>query len=110
MPLKRIDFKQFWDAYPIHRNRIVVERVWKQMSAKDRSRALAGIDAYRDDCQQQGVAMMYGEGYLKYRRWEDERECTILCKQSEQARAHNSPSTIHHPLSTTDPLTEMEIW
>lgn len=65
-------FQQFWDAYGLKRDRYAAERVWKRMPAKDRRAALDGIADYRADCEQRGISMMYGQGYLSHRRWEDE--------------------------------------
>ena len=47
---------------------------WKRLSAKDQRAAIAGIAPYREDCRKRGIAMMYGQGYLNHRRWEDEFE------------------------------------
>lgn len=64
-------FQSFWDAYGLKRDRIAAERAWNRLSAKDRKAACAGIGAYREDCQRRGIAMMYAQGYLNHRRWED---------------------------------------
>ena len=64
--------QQFWNAYGLKRDRYAAERVWKRMSDKTRRAAFAGIAAYREACERQGIAMMYGQGYLSHRRWEDE--------------------------------------
>ena len=67
-------FKAFWDAYGLKRERAAAEAVWNHLSVKDRRAAMAGIKAYREDCQRRGVAMKYAQGYLSHRRWEDETE------------------------------------
>jgi len=67
-------FQEFWDAYGLKRDRIAAERAWNRLSAGDRRAAVAGIAAYRGDCLRRGVSMMYGQGYLSHRRWEDEPE------------------------------------
>ena len=67
-------FKAFWDAYGLKREKAAAEAVWNRLSAKDRRAAMAGIKAYREDCQRRGVAMKYAQGYLSHRRWEDEIE------------------------------------
>lgn len=69
---KAPSFKDFWDAYGLKRDRIAAERVWNRLPASDKARAVAGIPAYREDCRRRGIAMMYGQGYLSHRRWEDE--------------------------------------
>ena len=74
MPLTRIEFEVFWKSYGLKRDRIAAERAWRRLSARDQRAAFAGIPAYREDCQRRGVAMMYAQGYLNHRRWEDEAE------------------------------------
>ena len=75
---KAPDFKAFWDAYALKRDRMAAERVWDRLSARDRRAAVAGIPAYRESCLRQGIAMMYGQGYLSHRRWEDEAEEPVI--------------------------------
>lgn len=75
MPRKKTpDFKEFWEVYGLKRDRIAAERAWSRLSAKDRTAAVDGIAAYREDCQRRGISMMYGQGYLSHRRWEDETD------------------------------------
>ena len=71
---KAPEFAEFWDAYGLKRDRIAAERAWGRLTAEDRRRAVAGIAAYREDCLRRGISMMYGQGYLSHRRWEDEPE------------------------------------
>ena len=72
--IKELDFKMFWDAYGLKRDRIAAERAWKRLSAKDKAAALDGIERYRKDCRTRGISMMYAQGYINHRRWEDEVE------------------------------------
>ena len=65
-------FNTFWDAYGLKRDRLAALRAWKRLSMKDRRDAIRGIAAYRADCEKRGISMMYGQGYLSHRRWEDE--------------------------------------
>ena len=74
MPKTKCEFKTFWDAYALKRNRIKAERAWERLSDKDRRAALAGIAAYQQECRRTGVAVMYAQNYLACRRWEDEIE------------------------------------
>lgn len=74
MPKTKLEFQTFWDAYGLKRDKIAAERAWKRLPDKDRRKATAGIAAYREKCQQTGVAMMYAQNYLAHRRWEDEEE------------------------------------
>lgn len=68
------DFPVFWNLYGVKRDKIAAERAWKRLSAKDRKAAVAGIEAYREECQKRGISMMYAQGYLNHHRWEDEIE------------------------------------
>ncbi len=65
-------FSEFWDAYGLKRDRMAAEKAFLRLSTKDRLAAFNGIAAYRADCQQRGIAMMYAQGYINHRRWEDE--------------------------------------
>ena len=65
-------FQQFWDAYAYKRDRHSAERAWQRLSAADRLAAYNGIAAYRADCAACQRQMMYAQGYLSHRRWEDD--------------------------------------
>ena len=65
-------FEQFWEAYAYKRDRRSAERAWKRLSAADRRAACEGIAAYRADCEACERQMMYAQGYLNRRRWEDD--------------------------------------
>ena len=80
----------FWPAYPVHRDRQRAERAWNRLSAKDRQAAYAGIAPYREACQQSGISMMYAQGYLNNRRWEDEAEPQTAPKA---LTSHSQPDT-----------------
>lgn len=69
-----ISFQAFWDEYGLKRDRFAAERQWRRLSASEQRAAYKGIAAYRDDCQRSGIAMMYAQGYLSHRRWEDDIE------------------------------------
>jgi hypothetical protein len=97
MPKTKIDFQTFWNAYGLKRDRIAAERAWKRLSDKDQQAAYAGIPAYCEDCQRRGIAMMYAQGYLNHRRWEDET--------SPKPQQVGSPS---QPSPTPD--SKMDIW
>ena len=85
------DFLSFWDAYGLKRDKIAAERAWNRLSVNDRKAAYAGIQAYRDDCRHRGIAMMYAQGYINHRRWED------VSSPVEPVTAPQQPS-------------EMELW
>lgn len=65
-------FPEFWNAYGLKRDRMAAEKAFLRLSGKDRLAAFNGIAAYRADCEQRGIAMMYAQGYINHRRWEDE--------------------------------------
>lgn len=94
----KIDFQTFWDAYGLKRDRMAAEKAFLRLSAKDRIAAFNGIAAYRADCQQHGVRMMYAQGYLNHRRWEDETSPV------------ESVSVPQQPSPTMDSQPDMEIW
>lgn len=70
--MKDITFAQFWDAYGLKRDKIAAERAWKRLGKRDQRAAFAGIQAYREDCEKHGRMMMYAQGYITHRRWEDD--------------------------------------
>ena len=67
-------FEQFWNLYGLKRDKVAAERAWKRLSAKDRCAAVEGIKPYRQDCADHNRMMMYPQGYLNHRRWEDEMD------------------------------------
>lgn len=98
MANKEITFKEFWDAYGLKKDKMSAEGAWKRLSAKDRRAAFAGITPYREECQRSGVRMMYAQGYLNHRRWEDEVE-------------EPSPAAPQQPAPPSEPLIPgMETW
>lgn len=70
----KCEFLTFWEAYGKKRNRIAAACVWRRLPDKDRRAAIAGIASYRNECMRTGVAMMYPQNYLKYRRWTEETD------------------------------------
>lgn len=67
-----IEFKDFWKVYPIRRNKIRAERAWDRLSEADKRKAYEGVAGYQQQCIRSRVSMMYPQGYLNNRRWEDE--------------------------------------
>lgn len=107
---KAPDFKAFWDAYGLKRDRMTAERVWQRLTAKERRAAVAGIPAYRESCRLQGIAMMYGQGYLSHRRWEDDAaELDVVARRSERTDGtlFDSPAD---GLPALEAFEDMEIW
>jgi hypothetical protein len=94
---KAPEFKDFWEAYPLHKAKQEAERAWGRLSVSDRKAALAALPSYRESCQRTGVAYKYPQGWLNGRRWEDEYEDAPAPKEES-----HEPSDIQ-PLS-------MEIW
>lgn len=98
-------FPEFWNAYGLKRDRMAAEKAFRRLSAKDRLAAFNGIPAYRSDCQQRGIAMMYAQGYINHRRWEDEPEASTPASVPSAA-IPSQPSSSPTPGSQPD----MEIW
>ena len=98
-------FPEFWDAYGLKRDRMAAEKAFLRLSAKDRLAAFNGIAAYRADCEQRGIAMMYAQGYINHRRWEDETEASTPASVLSAA-SPSQPSSSPTPGSQPD----MEIW
>ena len=101
-----ITFDDFWTAYALKRDRVRAERAWNRLPAKDRRAAYAGIDAYREQCQQSGIHMMYAQGYLNNRRWEDE-PLTQVSGSKCQVPGFGTPETSG---DCSAPPCDMEIW
>lgn len=100
-----IDFQAFWNAYGVKRDKVAAKRAWLRLSDKDKRAAFKGIDRYREDCQQHGIRMMYAQGYLNHRRWEDETEASAPASVPYAAissQPSSSPTPGDHP--------DMEIW
>lgn len=98
----KIDFQTFWNAYGLKRDRIAAERAFLSLSATDRNAAFRGIQSYREDCQRRGIAMMYAQGYLRHRRWEDDFDAP---------EAPPSPPPPQTPTTPTSPEPDdMELW
>lgn len=106
MSSTEIIFSDFWNAYGLKRDRLRAERAWNRLSVKDRQAAYAGIAPYREACQQSGISMMYAQGYLNNRRWEDEAEPQTLKLTSKSA----APKTLtSHSQPDTKPAGEQEM-
>ena len=103
MGRSKVEFQQFHDAYGkaygAKIDRIAAERAWKRLSDKDKRAAIAGITAYRDYCQDKGVAMAYPGKYLNLHRWE------IDAVQQSPTPDANATGT-----GTKPALADMETW
>ena len=89
-------FEQFWDAYAYKRDRRAAERAWKRLSTADRRAAYEGIEAYRADCAACERQMMYAEGYLNRRRWEDDFSTSPHPQATPQQPPFTQPQTPRH--------------
>lgn len=99
-------FDEFWQSYGLKRDKIAAERAWRRLSATDQRAALSGVASYRADCTQSGISMMYAQGYLSHRRWEDEYADPVT-------GIVNTPSIVgDDPVveSVSQHLDDMEIW
>ena len=95
---KAPSFEQFWEAYAYKRDRRSAERAWNRMSLADRRAAFEGIQRYKDDCAAYNRQMMYAQGYLNRRRWEDDLTTTphpTACGQTphNNYQPHNNYAT-----------------
>lgn len=90
-------FEQFWNLYGIKRDKIAAERAWKRLAAKDRRAAVDGIKSYRQDCTDHNRMMMYPQGYLNHRRWEDDFAAPVEEAKPEAAHGNSDSSlfTLH---------------
>jgi len=84
--MRQPTFEQFWNLYGVKRDKIAAERAWKRLGVKDRRAAVEGIKSYRQDCTDHNRMMMYPQGYLNHRRWEDE----LSEENSESSKLLNS--------------------
>ena len=91
-------FTDFWRAYGIaygsHPARLAAARAWNRMSGRDKRAAYKGIDGYREQCRNTGVAMKQAPGYLSDRRWED---AAVSEDEKQEVQAGELPD-------------EMELW
>ena len=67
-------FEAFWDAYGYKRNKKYAWKAWKDKNFgwKLRAAAMAGIAAYKADCERFGHQMCHPATYLHQHRWEDD--------------------------------------
>ena len=65
-------FKLFWQAYDYKRNKERAWTAWKRLSQRDREAAMAGVEAYKADCERFQRAMAHASTYINQRRWEDD--------------------------------------
>lgn len=107
MKSKEYTFQQFWEAYGLKRDRIRAERAWNRLSEKDRRAAMNGIKPYRQDCEAHNRMMMYAQGYLNNRRWEDDFSVsTPIVREGKGEQKPVSPSV--HPAGPGSQLSESE--
>ena len=92
-------FQIFWDRYGKKRERGDAEHAWHRLTADEQQAAIDGIAAYRQQCECQGIAMLYAQGYLNQRRWQKTR------RQYGKKSANDTAATVR-----TDPFEEMEMW
>ncbi|MBO4499192.1 MAG: hypothetical protein J5732_02935 [Bacteroidaceae bacterium] len=105
-------FNEFWDAYGLKRNKLKAEPAWNRLTAQEKRAAIAGIPAYRAACQQQGIAMMYPQNYLRDHRWQDETEEASSTNAQVSASAtqgkHIAPRELQYPDLWHQPSQEKE--
>jgi len=97
--MNTITFKEFWDAYGLKRDKVAAERAWKRLGKRDQRAAFNGIAAYREDCEKHGRMMMYAQGYLNHRRWEDELDGNSKFKIQNSKLSPAAPSIRSTPIT-----------
>ena len=112
-------FNEFWDTYGLKRNKLKAEPAWNRLTAQEKRAAIAGIPAYRAACQQQGIAMMYPQNYIRDHRWEDEaeEEYAASCNLQEPDLWHQPPEAersvrecVQKVNNSPSELEDMETW
>ena len=83
-------FKLFWQTYDYKRGKEKAWAAWKRLSQRDREAAMAGIEAYKADCELFQRPMLYPQGYINQRRWEDDFNSGL-----ENAERKNGRSRIY---------------
>ena len=69
-----LSFEAFWNAYNHKLKRVLSERAWKRLSAKDQLDAIKGIKAYDGMLSRKGIAKAHPSTYLNQRYWEDNHQ------------------------------------
>lgn len=103
-------FQDFWDAYGYRRDRLRAERAWNRLSAADKKAAVAGIAAYKEDCERRGISLMYGQGYLNCRRWEDDFSDLLADKSKFHKGSVGSGTADAAPGQSPTPAPAMLEW
>lgn len=83
-------FGVFWNAYGYKRNRKEAWTAWKRLSQRDREAAMAGVEAYKADCELFKRPMAHASTYIHQRRWEDDFNTGL-----ENAERKNGRSRIY---------------
>jgi Helix-turn-helix domain len=66
-------FDEFWDVYPIHRDRKAARVAWdKAIKRADPDTIIAGAMRYRDDPNRDPAKTKYAQGWLNGDRWQDD--------------------------------------
>jgi len=68
--LEDLSFDRFWKAYDYKQGKVKAAQEWNKMNDTSKAAAIGGIRKYKKNLPQ-GVALLYPERYLKYKRWED---------------------------------------
>jgi len=66
-----LSFDTFWKKYGHKKGKIKAAEQWNKLSDEARFQAIVYIPKYTYSCKLEGIAMLYPERYIKYRRWED---------------------------------------
>jgi hypothetical protein len=68
--LPDISFDAFWKKYDYKQGKVKAAQEWQRLSQANQTAAMAGIAKYKRNIPT-GIAPVYAERYLKYKRWED---------------------------------------
>jgi hypothetical protein len=68
-----ISFEEFWQNYPLKRNRYKVEQIWKKMSGTDQVKAFYNLQHYKKYLSRNSwLTPMMGDRYLRNKEFETE--------------------------------------
>ena len=65
-----LSFDAFWKKYDYKQGKVKAAQEWNKINETTKAAAIAGIAKYKKNIPA-GIAPVYAERYLKYRRWED---------------------------------------
>lgn len=70
-PKSGIPFTDFYDKYPLKKQKAIAEKRWYKLSAKDRKAAIDNLEDYINDCIENDRSYQYPSTYINKHTWED---------------------------------------